>query len=212
MARRKNTNTTNTISGIKNDLTGGLLSQIKWGESYTSLILGIVVVVIAAILIVSFAKNIKSGNNTVSQQTLSQKTEVTKENTNTLKIYTVAAGDDLWNISEKVYKSGFYWIDIARTNNLSDPGIIHSGNVLKLPEVKPLIASTEVTNKEVPSEVVSQPNSISESTYTIQKGDYLWEIAVRAYGDGFKWTEIAKANNLTDPNLIFSENVLKIPR
>ena len=121
-------------------------------------------------------------------------------------------GDDLWNISEKVYKSGFYWVDIARANSLSDPGLIHSGNVLKLPEVKPLIASTEITSKEVQPEVVSQTNSISGGTYTIQKGDYLWEIAVRAYGDGFKWVEIAKANNLTDPNLIFSENVLKIPR
>lgn len=212
MARRKNTNSTGTVGGVKNNLTTGFISKIKWGESYTSLILGIFVVVIAAILIVSFAKNIGSGNKTVSQQTLSQKTETTKENTDTLKTYTVGAGDDLWNISEKVYKSGFYWVDIARANNLSDPGLIHGGNVLKLPDVKPLIALTEVTNTEAQPEAISQTNLISGSTYIIQKGDFLWDIAVRAYGDGFKWTDIAKENNLTNPNLIFSENILKIPR
>ncbi|PIZ97158.1 MAG: lectin, partial [Candidatus Levybacteria bacterium CG_4_10_14_0_2_um_filter_35_8] len=37
-------------------------------------------------------------------------------------------------------------------------------------------------------------------------------IAVRAYGDGYRWVDIARANGLENPDLIFSGNVLKIPR
>jgi nucleoid-associated protein YgaU len=44
------------------------------------------------------------------------------------------------------------------------------------------------------------------------KGDSLWKIAVRAYGDGYKWVSIAKANKLVNPNLIHSGNVLTLPR
>jgi nucleoid-associated protein YgaU len=40
----------------------------------------------------------------------------------------------------------------------------------------------------------------------------LWTIAVRAYGDGYKWTEIAKANKLVNPNLIHPGNVFVLPR
>ncbi|MGA2968080.1 MAG: LysM peptidoglycan-binding domain-containing protein, partial [Candidatus Levyibacteriota bacterium] len=49
-------------------------------------------------------------------------------------------------------------------------------------------------------------------TYTVKSGDYLWSIAIRAYGDGYQWVKIAKANNLTNPDLIFSGNVLQLPR
>lgn len=44
------------------------------------------------------------------------------------------------------------------------------------------------------------------------KGDHLWGIAVRAYGDGYKWVEIARENNLVNPNLIHPGNVLSLPR
>lgn len=204
MARRKNSSAGN----LKVDFTQNFLSQFKLGESYISLFLGLVIVVIAAVLVVTLTKNIKSKNvNTSNQDTLSQKAETLKEelkfSDKKIKTYTVSVNDNLWNISEKVYKSGYKWVDIAKANNLENPGFIHSGNVLKLPEVKPLIAS---------SEVVSKINSISGNTYIIQKGDDLWDIAVRAYGDGFKWENIAKANNLTEPDLIFAGNTLKIPR
>lgn len=52
--------------------------------------------------------------------------------------------------------------------------------------------------------------------YTIVKGDTLWGIAGRAYGDPTKWPEIYKANSMRlrsgDPDLIFpGEQIIIIP-
>lgn len=55
-------------------------------------------------------------------------------------------------------------------------------------------------------------DKITGNSYTIKSGDDLWNIAVRAYGDGYKWVEIAQANKLEDPNLIHSDNKLVLPR
>lgn len=41
-------------------------------------------------------------------------------------------------------------------------------------------------------------NQIQTKTYILQPGEGLWDVAVKFYGDGFKWTEIARANNLTE--------------
>jgi nucleoid-associated protein YgaU len=54
--------------------------------------------------------------------------------------------------------------------------------------------------------------TISGASYTAQAGDTLWDIAVRAYGNGEKWTEIAKANNLTNPQIIHRGNSFTLPR
>jgi len=40
----------------------------------------------------------------------------------------------------------------------------------------------------------------------------LWKIAEREYGDGFKWVEIAKLNNLKNPDLIEKGQILKLPQ
>jgi nucleoid-associated protein YgaU len=39
-----------------------------------------------------------------------------------------------------------------------------------------------------------QPNSLSGDSYTVQKGDTLWEIAEARYGSGFDWGKILEAN------------------
>ncbi len=185
---------------IKN--SSNLLSQIKWGESYTSLFLGAVVVVVALVLVFSFLR----GKSNLTQQTTS--TSVTPEeqvvNGKVVpKIYTVKEGEDLWHIAQNIYGSGYNWVDLAQGNNLTDPSVISVGAKLTIPNVKA---------KTPTSDEVMQANSIKGTSYTVASGDYLWDIAVRAYGDGFKWVEIAKANNLANPNLVHPGNVLKLPR
>lgn len=48
--------------------------------------------------------------------------------------------------------------------------------------------------------------------YTVKEGDTLFTIAEKYYQDGFKFTEIAKANNLTDVNILTADQVLEIPK
>lgn len=187
--------------------------RFVWAESYTSFLMGIVVVVVAALFIVSY---IRQTHNI--QQTTSSSTTVTPVPTGVTQIitqgkektYTVQRGDDLWNIAEKVYKSGYNWVDIARANHLVNPGTIHAGNVLVLPTVTP--EPTTVSPTPSISSNNNVTNTIMATTYTVQKGDDLWDIAIRAYGDGYKWVTIAQANHLTNPGLIFSGDVLSIPR
>ena len=186
-----------------NKAVRGFLSQIKWGESYTSLFLGAAVVIVAFVLILSFIQS----RNSIKGQTQSTST-VQKEEVIDLtapRTYTVKPGDYLWSIAEQIYGSGYNWVDLASANKLGNPGILYAGTKLIVPDVKPKILTAE-------NNTVQNPSPITGSSYTVVKGDYLWDIAVRAYGDGYKWTEIAKANNLTNPSLIFSGNVLKLPR
>ncbi len=61
-------------------------------------------------------------------------------------------------------------------------------------------------------ELIAQEEAISGATYTVVKGDHLWGIAVRAYGDGFRWVDIASDNELLNPNLIHPGNLLSLPQ
>lgn len=47
--------------------------------------------------------------------------------------YTVVKGDTLWKISVRAYQDGYKWPQIAKTNRLVNPSLIHPGNVLTIP-------------------------------------------------------------------------------
>ena len=257
---------------------------LRFGESYTSLILGIIVVIIATALLLSFVHNKNTGSATVPNSQLTQNTvKITPQSHNLAKsvssgdinsavsiaptavptakpvakatpkpttkptvaqtmkkkvakakpqptkvpqvktdkdnnVWIVQKGESLWLIAEKKYTSGYNWVDIAKANNLADPSNIHAGDKLVLPSVTPQPSTIATGNNTSNSSTSVQQNTtpgmtkITGKTYTVVKGDSLWDIAVRAYGDGYKWTAIAKANNLASPGLIFSGNKLIIPR
>lgn len=57
-------------------------------------------------------------------------------------------------------------------------------------------------------------NTSSSKTYTVVKGDCLWNIAKKFYGSGSKYTVIYNANKSvigSNPNLIYPGQVLTIP-
>ena len=183
------------------------LSRIKWDDSYVSLAVGLIVVVIIAVLGVVFFKGNRAMQDTSSTQfepSINMEQSEEEATTGGKGTHVVKAGETLWSISETYYKSGYNWVDIAKANKISSPGTIFSGNKLTIPDVK----ARQTTIAQTPEKA----KGISGSTYKIVKGDDLWNIAVRAYGDGYSWVKIAKANNLSNPNLIFSGNTLKIPR
>jgi len=228
---------------IKKVANNSIWDIFKFGESYTSLILGIVVVVIATIMLLTFvkgkntsvkpefARDIKQEQNTATQSseqnlltpeqkntTITQakievKPTIAKQNVISSTTYTVKEGDTLWNIAEKKYNSGYNWVDIQKANKITNPDFLFAGTKLALPNVEPKIATiVKQNNTNQQKGTAIQTNKISGTSYTIVKGDTLWDIAVRAYGDGYAWTKISRANNLPNPDLIYSGNKLSIPR
>jgi len=67
------------------------------------------------------------------------------------------------------------------------------------------------TGTTFPTGVSTEDQQGGSETYTVQEGQSLWEIAEDVYGDGFQWTKIAQANNITDPNSIEEGQTLTIP-
>ena len=132
------------------------------------------------------------------EEAMSQETKATHK---------VEAGETLWKIAEDYYKSGYNWVDIASANNLSNPGVIEVGQELDIPDVP--AKKTTVVEPQITS---TSQESISGASYTVSAGDNLWTIAVRAYGDGFKWSDIAKENNIANPGIIHPGDTLTIPR
>lgn len=153
------------------------------------MVLGAIVIVVVGVLVVNYFKDRGTTIPGLSEEG---------------RTHTVVAGETLWSISEKYYGSGFNWVDISKANNLDNPGAIETGQKLTIPDVTSELATT-VTE-------TSDTNAISGATYEVVKGDNLWNIAVRAYGDGYRWVEIARENNLVNPDLIHAGNILVLPR
>lgn len=69
--------------------------------------------------------------------------------------------------------------------------------------------------EEPPRTFTSKSNEATESEsvslYIVQRGDTLWDIAVKMYGDGLRWQDIAKPNNIQDPASLKVGVRLKIP-
>jgi len=61
--------------------------------------------------------------------------------------------------------------------------------------------------------VANSPAPKQGTTYTVKKGDCLWNIAKKFYGNGSKYTKIYEANKdkIRNPNLIYVGQVLTIP-
>lgn len=162
------------------------------------MVLGALVIVIVGVLVVNYFKDRAIGK--ISELATQNQVESTET-----KVHTVAQGENLWVIAEKYYGSGYNWVDIAEENEIANPSAISAGQELTIPNVE----AKQLTVEEVKTENVE---SITGATYEVVKGDNLWTIAVRAYGDGYKWVEIAKENNLVNPDLIHSGNILVLPR
>ncbi len=66
--------------------------------------------------------------------------------------------------------------------------------------------------QEVQTAAPENPAVTENKTYTVVKGDTLWAIAKKFYGDGNQYPKIASANaSIKNPNLIYAGQVLSIP-
>lgn len=195
--------------------------DLQQNQSYLNLILGSLIIVVLGVLVFNYF-NKPVGNIGPAQQTDNQTTK-TEENATKESLpgkYTVKEGDTLYLIAQKYYSNGFEFPRIAEVNKLADVNLIEVGQVLEIPVANTQVASITLSNSESASSAgqggaTNQTiwgEKISSDTYTVAEGDWLSKIAGRAYGDVMTFDKIAKANNITDPNLIEPGTVLKIPR
>lgn len=96
--------------------------------------------------------------------------------------YKIQSGDTLSGIAQKYNTSVSYLVQI---NGIANPNVIYAGQTIKVP-------TTANTN---------------QITYTVKAGDTLSSIAIK-YGTTYK--ELARKNNISNPNLIYVGQVLKI--
>ena len=186
------------------------LKRLRLNESMISTLLGGVVVVVVAVLVYNYFSGI---NQPAPEAAKTEATALVEENgqmvPDNLPIkHTVAAGEDLWHISQKYFESGYNWVDIAKANNLTNANIITAGQELAIPRVGVKAPAQE------PTVAGTQTETLEGSDYTVQKGDSLWKISVRAYNDGYAWTKIWEANKelIPAPNVIETGTVLQLPR
>ncbi|MBI2103759.1 LysM peptidoglycan-binding domain-containing protein [Candidatus Woesebacteria bacterium] len=191
-------------SGVIKLDTKKILKYLKLNESNISMVLGALVIVILGIIVINYFRNQPSSEIQTGTSTESQPTEqpTIKRGEGSVE-YTVAKGETLWGIAEKQYGSGYNWVDIAKENKLANPNHVEADQKLTIPDVEPKTPTVKTSE--------TSENSRS-STYTVKAGDSLWNISVRTYADGYQWTKIASANDLKNPDLIHSGNILTLPR
>lgn len=112
------------------------------------------------------------------------------------------------------YLSGNYYVQDV-TRQISSNGYSHSATLIRTDFGSSLKISTETqAKKPVEKPVPSTPSaSTAQRTYTVKKGDCLWNIAKQFYDNGGAYTKIydANTNQIANPNLIYPGQVFVIP-
>ncbi len=204
-----------------------ILKFFKLNENTISTLMGAVVIVVIAGLIFNYFRtaNLKTWQGILLNEEQPATTDKKDEpaDDKLIATYKVAKGDDLWHISEKYYKSGYNYVDIMKENKILGKGVITPGMELKIPKVeskkitvieakKDIVISDKGDVVKADTKASAKPIEVGE--YTTQKGDSYWKLAVRAYGDGYKWTKIFWANKkiFANPDLIYSGVKITIPK
>jgi nucleoid-associated protein YgaU len=107
--------------------------------------------------------------------------------------------------------------DFSYSEQGGDIGTLHYSLTLK--EYKETAARQVKIDIPTQKAVVPEPspartdNRAPEKTYTVVKGDCLWNIAAKHLGSGSRYTEIYNLNTdiIKNPNLIYPGQVLKLP-
>ena len=105
--------------------------------------------------------------------------------------------------------------EFTYTEKGGDPGTYHYSITLK--EYREItIRQVKVENEKatVQKEEPRVDNTAKPKTYTVKKGDCLWNIAKKLCGSGSDYKKIYNANKKTiggNPNLIYPGQVLTIP-
>lgn len=205
-----------------------LLKSLRVNESLISTLLGVVVILVVGGLLYSYFKQQPTVSPDDFELTLPESSDAVKPGEVTEgetpkglpTTHQVEKGETLWAIAERYYGSGYNIADIVSANNLKSPDDIEVGQELNIPEAsakKQTVTDVivEETDEGTATPTITTNQAITGDTYTVQGSESLWDIAVRAYGDGYQWTKIYEANKTTigrNPNKLWKDLELTIPR
>jgi LysM repeat protein len=131
--------------------------------------------------------------------------------------YTVAAGDNPYKISAKIFGDGKYAKKIMAANPGVDANRLKVGQKLKIPAIPGVAAIPSVhatdTTLVAAEHVAPAPATGSAKTYTVKSGDTLAAIAKETLGSAGPKTiqKILDANPGVDPKKLHVGATLKIP-
>jgi nucleoid-associated protein YgaU len=165
-------------------------------EEAVSMFLGLAIVLLVVGLVINF---FNKRNGSISSPGVNSDMELADKEMSEPGVsgeYVVKAGDSLWTIALNELKDGYRWNEVAKLNNIKNPGLIEIGQKIKLPEFK--TADVAIAK---------------QMEYMVVAGDSLWDIAVKNYNDGYQWTKIWDANRsaISNPNKIEIGMKLMLP-
>lgn len=118
--------------------------------------------------------------------------------------YIVQDGDTLGKIVNDNYGSVKYCDAVAEYNNLENPDLIYTGDVINIPK--------ELSYDYKGNTIIVKAYE-PDKFYTIKPNDTLYDITKEIYGVNDRYTvdKLATYNDLFDPNYLYIDQVLSIP-
>lgn len=195
-----------------------LIEKVR--ENYLSIALGLLVLLVAVSIIIR-ANDTGQEAADDAEKTAQEEMEGTQ--------HIVQAGESVSSIARDQLGSMDYTQAIVDANNLENPEVIEVGQTLILPEVGNNAMEGEADEESVEEAMeggemmegdlngdgvttTAPGGAITGDTYTVQEGDTLFEITVRAYNDSSMMRAVMRANNIWNPNYIESGTTLTLPR
>ncbi len=126
--------------------------------------------------------------------------------------YKIKNGDTLEEIAAKHLGSKSKWKEIVKWNEGLNPARLKVGQEIVIhPSVREPRVAQEAPSTRAPE--IQTPASASVKKYKVAKGDSLYDIAKKVYGDGNQWKKIFDANRdkLRDPGMLSEGMELKLP-
>lgn len=139
-----------------------------------------------------------SANNATSDSTLYIGENVKIPNSGSgYTTYTVQKGDTYWTISQKY---GVSLNSLLSLNGASQSSVLYIGDSVKIPAKDSSGGSSSGGS--------SSGAYVTYSTYTVQSGDTLWNIAIK---HGIPYTELLEVNSLNESSYVYTGMPLTIP-
>jgi LysM repeat protein len=120
-------------------------------------------------------------------------------------IHVVQPGENLSGIA---HQYGMTLDQLLAANNIANANLVYKWQELQVWTTETVDAGITEPPENAPAEVVEGAPPVANTTYIVQAGEHLAQIA-RRYG--MNWTTLASINGISDPNHVYAGQELIIP-